>query len=400
MARPKKEQETENKTERPKIDFGFFKQTVETEGVQVMAASEVADPKPNRSGSFNLDYDLIIPFPGGRICEIYGPEATCKTTLLLEILGQAIAQGKTCLYVNMEKNLNFSLMRTVRSLRPFLDAAIEQMKTGKMGVCPLWIVNASTGEQAMEAMRKFAAMVPDGVAGLDSIDAAQPEAVLSGTIGENKVGNLAKLMSDAMHKLVNVAATNNVGLVFINQIRDKITMYGDPTTTPGGHAMKFYASQRLQLFKPRKDDIILDLEGNRIGVIIRYKVVKNKVAPDGAEGAFPVLFNNGIFREQELVTRCANFGIIKLGGQGGKQVFIPVIDRKTGDYIMEVVKGPDGKDLTQRKEIRMTQFQAAKRLLLDAALTKRLEQDLLSMVDVHHHAAIDALLEDEVQEPE
>lgn len=398
MARPKKEDSEPKKVE-PKIDFGFFKQTVESDGVRVIPANEMVDPNANRSGSFNLDYDLTTPFPEGRIAEIYGPENTCKTTLLLEILGQAIAKGKTCLYVNMEKNLNVSLMYTIRTIRPYLEQALAQMESGKVGDCPLWILNATTGEKALEALKKFAAMVPGGVAGLDSIDAAQPEAVLSGEIGENKVGNHAKLMSDAMHKLIDTAAQNNVALIFTNQIRDKITMYGDPTTTPGGKAVRFYASQRLQVFTPRKDDIISDVSGNQIGVIIRYKVIKNKFAPSGAEGAFPILFNNGIFREQELVTRCANFGIIKLGGQGGKQVLMPVIDRQTGEYIIETKK-VDGKEVKERKEVRMTQFQAAKRLLLDAALANRLEKDLLSMVDVHSHAAVDALLEDEIQEPE
>lgn len=398
MARPKKQDE-EQKTEPAKIDYGFFKQTVETDGVLVMKASEVIDPEPNRSGSFNLDYDLTIPFPEGRITEVFGPEATCKTTLGLEALGQAVTAGRIGLYVNMEKNLNLSLMRTVRTLRPILDEAIAQMEAGKVGTCPLWIVNARNGEQAFEAMRKFASMVPRGVAVLDSIDAAQPEAIMAGEVGESTIGKHAKLMSDAMHKLIGVAEQNKVSLIFINQIRDKITMYGDPTTTPGGKALKFYASQRIQLFTPRKDDIITDVAGERIGVVIRYKVIKNKVAPDGSEGAFPILFNNGVFREQELVTRCANFGIVKMGGQGGKQVFIPVIDRQTGEYVIETKKGLDGKEVQERKEIRMTQFQAAKRLLLDAALTKKLEQDLLSAVDVHH-SAVDALLEDEVQESE
>ena len=221
------------------IVFDFFKSEVEQEGVRAMTAEEVGDPLPNRSGSYNLDYDLAVPFPEGRITEVFGEEGTCKTTLTLEVAGRAIEAGKTVLYVNMEKNLNLSLMRTVRTLRPYIDAAIEQMESGKDGGCPLWIVNATSGEQALEAMRKFASMVPRGVAILDSIDAAQPSAVLSGEIGETKVGNLGKLMSDAMRKLVGVSEKNDVALIFVNQIRDKITMYGDPADTPGGRAVKF-----------------------------------------------------------------------------------------------------------------------------------------------------------------
>lgn len=370
------------------INFGFFKQEVEEDGVRAMTASEVSDPNPNRSGSFNLDYDLCVPFPEGRITEVYGEEGTCKTTLTLEVAGRAIESGKTVLYVNMEKNLNLSLMRTVRTLRPHIDDAITQMKSGKTGDCPLWIVNASNGEQAFEAMRKFASMVPGGVAILDSIDAAQPSAVLSGEIGELKVGNLAKLMSDAMRKLIGVSERNRVALVFVNQVRDKITMYGDPTDTPGGRALKFYASQRVQLKKPGKAQTLVDSDGDRIGVVIRYKVIKNKVAPDGTEGEFPILFSNGIFREQELVTQCCNFGILRMGGKGGKQVYLPKIDRETSEYILD----KEG----EREATCMSQFNAARRLLMDTTLMTKLESELQGFMGGSVNDPMQSLM-DEVQ---
>jgi len=285
----------------------------------------------------------------------------------------------------MEKNLNLSLMRTVRTLRPYLDTAIDQMKEGNY-TCPLWIVNASNGEQAFEAMRKFASMVPDGIAILDSIDAAQPSAVLSGEIGDNKVGNLAKLLSDAMRKLVSVAEANRVALIFVNQIRDKITMYGDPTDTPGGRALKFYASQRIRLQKPGKAQILTDADGERIGVIIRYKIVKNKVAPDGNEGQFPVLFKNGIFREMELVAQCCNFGILRMGGKGGKQVYLPKLDRKTNSFI-------------ENSEICVTQFNAARRLLMDESLTDKLEIELRNVLKPSNFDPINNLV-DEIPDSE
>jgi len=372
------------------ITFGFFKQEVEQEGVRAMTAEEVGDPEPNRSGSYNLDYDLAVPFPEGRIIEVFGEEGTCKTTLTLEVAGRAIQEGKTVLYVNMEKNLNLSLLRTVRTLRPHIDAAVAQMKSGKNSNCPLWIVNASNGEQAMESMRKFASMVPGGVAILDSIDAAQPSAVLSGEIGELKVGNLAKLMSDAMRKLIGVSEENRVALIFVNQIRDKITLYGDPTATPGGRALKFYASQRIRLFRPRKIDWILDGDKERIGSVIRYQVIKNKVAPDGNEGAFPILFKNGIFREQELITQCCNFGILRMGGKGGKQVFLPKLDRDTGEFVEQ-----DG----ERVESCMSQFNAARRLLMDSALVDKLDTEVQAVFTPGGHDPIEDLV-DEIPNPE
>ncbi len=374
------------------ITFGFFKQEVEQEGVRVMTAEEVGDPQPNRSGSYNLDYDLAVPFPEGRIVEVFGEEGTCKTTLTLEVAGRAIQEGKTVLYVNMEKNLNLSLLRTVRTLRPYIDAAVAQMenKGKKLSDCPLWIVNASNGEQAMESMRKFASMMPGGVAILDSIDAAQPAAVMSGEIGELKVGNLAKLMSDTMRKVIGVAEENRVTLIFVNQIRDKITMFGDPTVTPGGFAVKFYASQRIRLFKPRKQDWILDADKERIGSVIRYQVIKNKVAPDGNEGAFPILFKNGIFREQELITQCCNFGILRMGGKGGKQVYLPKLDRETGEFVEQ-----DG----ERVESCMSQFNAARRLLMDSALVDKLDVEIQAVLTPGGHDPLEDLV-DEVQDPQ
>lgn len=365
--------------------FGFFKDEIEADGVRVMGAEEVPDPDPNYSGSLNLDFDLFIPFPAGRITEVFGEEGTCKTTLSLEVLGRAVQAGKKGLYVNMEKNLNRSLMQTIRTLRPILDDAFEGADD-----CPLWIVNPSTGEQALQAMRRFAEMQPGGIAVLDSIDAAVPEAILAGEVGEQKVGNHAKLMSDALRKLIGAAEENKVTLIFVNQVRDKITMYGDPATTPGGRAMRFYSSQRIQLMKPRKTDVITDSDGEKIGVIIRYRVVKNKVAPDGNEGAFPILFKNGIFREQEIIARCARMSVLRMGGKGGKQVYLPALDRESGEYIM------DGET---RKETCMSQFNAAHRLLLDPALADKLEEELRDAMQGNSYHAVDALL-DEVQESE
>lgn len=379
------------------VDFDFFKQEVEKDGVRVMSAGEIEDPNPNRSGSFNLDYDLVVPFPEGRITEIFGPEGCCKTTLILEILGQALLRGKKCLYVNMEKNLNLSLMQTVRPLRPFLEEAIENMRAARYNEtkphpdCPLWIVNARNGEQGLEAMRRFSQMVPHGIAALDSIDAAQPEAVLAGEIGEMKMGNLAKLMSDAMRKLIADAEINKVALLFVNQVRQKMTMYGDPNDTPGGLAMKYYASQRIKLMKPGKDDVIQDTtDGEKIGIVIRYKIVKNKLAPDGNEGEFHILLKNGIFRERELITQCLNVGILQFGGRGGKQVLLPTVDVATNEFVLD----KDKKVVTTA----MRQFDAARRLILDQRLFTKLAAMYEKTMHPGQHA-VDSFL-NEVPDPQ
>jgi len=353
----------------PVASFGFFRDEiadVET-GVRVFEASTMKDPKSNSTGSYSLDYDLVVPFPEGRITEVFGGEGTGKTTLCLEAIGHALANNpsKKGLFVNMEKSLNMSLMRTIRSLVPFLENVNEND-------CRLWVVNANTGEQALEAMKRFAELVPGGIAVLDSIDAAQPEAIMAGAIGQNAVGNHAKLMSDAMRKLVGVAESNNVALIFVNQIRDKITMYGDPTETPGGKAVRFYATQRIRLKSPTKAYLIVNSSGETIGKLINYKIVKNKFAPEGTEGVFPLLFKNGIFREQELITQCCNFGILTLGGKGGRQVLLPNIDGKNSEFLQKDGK-PDG--------AWMTQFNAARKLLLDPILFKKLESELRIALD-------------------
>lgn len=373
-------------------NYKFFKQEIETEEVEVMSAAELENPAANKSGSLSLDYHLVTPFPEGRIVEIFGPEGSCKTTLALEVAGQAIANGKVAMYVNMEKNLNLSLMMTIRSLRPFLEKAISNMQAGKKDAndCPLWIVRATTGEQAFEAIRKFSSMVPNGIAILDSIDAAQPEAVLAEEIGENKMGNLGKLLSDAMRKLINVTEKNKVTVILINQVRDKMSPYGDPKETSGGRAVKFYSSQRIELMKPGKAQIIADDSGERIGVIVRYKIVKNKLAPDGVEGEFPILLKNGIFREKEIISQCLNFGVLKFGGRGGQQVLLPVLDRKTGSVVM--------KQKEQEPEtVAMKQFDAARRLLLDKMLYNYLQGELEKICSPGSLDAVDQMLaQDEV----
>lgn len=389
MAKSKNEKKSDDE---PKytgpVSFGFFSQEVSDEetGVRVIEASKMQDPEGNSSGSYNLDWDLVVPFPGGRIIEIFGGEGTGKTTLCLEIIGKALqrnSETKAC-FINMEKSLNVSLMRTIRSLAAFIDDALNGKKD-----CRLWIVNANTGEQALEAMKRFAEMVPGGIAVLDSIDAAQPEAIMAGAIGQNAVGNHAKLMSDAMRKLVGVAESNGVALIFTNQIRDKITMYGDPTETPGGKAVRFYASQRIRLKTPTKADMIQNSDGETIGKLINYKVIKNKFAPEGTENAFPLLFKNGIFREQELIIQCCNFGILTLGGKGGRSVLLPKLDRATGEFIKK-----DGKV----EGALMTQFNAGRKLLLDTELFKKLDKELQAVLKDARSNNITNL--DEVQDAE
>lgn len=359
-------------------DYRFFKKEAEkVEGVTIQSANEITDPEPNLSGSISLDHALFIPFPAGRITEVYGPNGACKTTLVLEVAGQALRAGKHVLYMNMERNLNRSLVATVRSIRPFMD---QQGRDD----CPLHIAEAPNGETAFELMRKFACQFPNGVVILDSIDASQPESVMSGSVGERHVGDLARLLSDAMRKLISALKENNVTCVLVNQQRNKIIAYGDPRTTSGGDAVPYYASQRIELMKPGKAQELFNDEKEQIGVSIRFKVKKNKCAPDGVEGEFPILWGHGIWREKELVQKGLEFGVLRFGGRGGKQVLLPRIDRET----MEPKVDDSGEPITMT----MRQALAWQRALIDNTLTEWLDKKVRELMEPDHYDAVNSII--------
>jgi hypothetical protein len=164
-------------------------------------------------------------------------------------------------------------------------------------------------------------------------------------------------MSDAMRKIKNVQ--NDSTFIFINQIREKIGIaFGDPRITSGGRALKFYAHQRIELLSPGKAQMV-HVDGELVGTIIRYKIIKNKLQPAGQEGSFPIIYQRGIFREQEVIEGCMKFGILGMGGQGGKQVKLPILDRETGE--LKIEKG----EVVVKT---MSRFNAARRLILDTKL--------------------------------
>ena len=362
-------------------DYNFFvREARKVEGVSIKSAAEMRDPDTNKSGSVSLDHDLVVPFPAGRITEVYGPNGSCKTTLVLEVAGQKLLMGQHVLYVNMERNLNRSLVETVRTIRPFMEEQGSEE-------CLLHIAEAPNGEAAFELIRKFAAQFPGSMTILDSIDASQPEAVLSGEIGENKVGNLAKLLSDAMRKLITALSDNNVTCVLVNQQRNKIIAYGDPRTTSGGDAVPYYASQRIELMKPGSKQQLVNADGERIGVEIRYKVKKNKCAPDGMEGSFPILFGYGIWREKELIQKALEFGVLSFGGSGGKQVILPRIDSET----MEPKVDENGEQIV----LKMKQAKAWQRLLMDKTLTDWLSIEVGKLMEPDHYSAVNSMFEEE-----
>jgi len=317
--------------------------------VVLIKASDLENPLSNSSGSYSLDYDLGIPFPEGGIVEIYGPESSMKTTLGLSVIANALRDGKKCAFINMERSINRSHLDKISSLKPFLE------KNSNSFI----IINADSGEKALNVMKLFAEQNPRSVIFLDSVDACIPEAVLSGEIGDNKVGNHAKLMSDAMRRLIDTAYRKKSLLVFSNQIRSKIIAYGNPNESTGGHALRFYAHQRIELQKPGKQQLMTDSDGNITGVLMRYTIRKNKYQPAGQEGTIPILYNHGIFAELELIEMCLKFGILSFGGKGGKQVVLPGILEDKSDF------STDTKTMSK----------------LNAARYLRIDRDLYTLID-------------------
>jgi recombination protein RecA len=354
--------------------YDFFTKEVEkVEGARVLDAVAVDNPNPNSTGSFSLDFDLVTPIPEGRITEIYGGEGAGKSSLALEIIGQALKKGKKACYFNMERNLNRSLLQTIRSIKPFLEAKES----------PLSIATAPDGESALELCRKWCVMNPGSVLVLDSIDACVPAAILAGEIGESHMGNHAKLMSQAIRALNVAVEQNKVTFVCINQFRSKLTSYGDPRTTSGGNAIAYYATQRIQIDKPGKAEMITTTDGTILGFNVRYKVIKNKCAPQGQEGQLPILFYNGIYRELEIINMSAKFGLIGMGGKGGQQVVLPVLDA-------------DGKETGET--MTCSKFNAARRLLnIDKKLSEIMAAKLTTFL-AQSTTTTNVIESDEVQD--
>lgn len=247
------------------------------------------------TGSIGLDYALGIGgLPKGRIIEIYGPESGGKTTVTLHAIAETQKLGGMAAFIDVEHALDPVY---AKSLGVDIDHLI--------------VSQPDTGEQALEIMETLARSGAIDIVVLDSVAAMVTKAEIDGEIGDSFVGVQARLMSAAMRKLTSVISKSNTVAIFINQVREKIgVMYGNPETTPGGRALKFYASVRIEV---RKCEKIVD-GGEIIGYTTKCKVVKNKVAPPFKETQFDMIFGEGISRLGEIITMGEELGFIKKSG--------------------------------------------------------------------------------------
>lgn len=294
-SKQEKTQTSQDKKEQASIAFSLIQEKFGEGSIMMLGDSRKLEVEVIPTGSISIDIALgVFGIPRGRITEIFGPESSGKTTLALHVISEAQKLGGIAAFVDAEHALDPDYAKKIG-----------------VNINDLLISQPDNGEQALEIVETLVRSGAVDIIVVDSVAALTPKAEIEGNMGDQHMGLQARLMSQALRKLTGIVSKSKTSVIFINQIRHKIgVFFGNPETTPGGNALKFYSSVRIEVRRSSQIKQGEDVVGN----LVKAKIVKNKVAPPFKATEFEIMYNEGISKTGDLLDTAVNLNIIAKSG--------------------------------------------------------------------------------------